>query len=720
MTERLARAASRRPWPVLASWILAIVLALAAIALLLPGALTSEQRLTNNPSSYQADSLVAQHFKKAEVNEIVIVRSARYTVADPRFRDFVRRLYEQGRATGKIAGARSWYTTQDPTLVSADRHATLIPLVLGRNPAKGIDKVVAVVQKADRNPDFTVRILGHWTIDRDFNALAQHDLKHGEAAFGGPAALFILLLVFGALVAATIPLVLAIVAILIALGIVAALAHAFELSIFVVNMLTAVGLALGIDYSLFVLSRYREERAAGKSKEDAIAAAGATSSRAVFVSGTAFAVALLGMLLVPDNIMRSLAIGAIVVAVVSVLAALTLIPAILGLLGDRINAVRVPFVGRVVVSGEREARFWGRIVAIVLRRPGVSLVASAAVMLALAYPVLDLKTGFPAVSVFPDRTVSKQGFLALDRGFRAGRAAPVRVVIEGNVRSQQVQDAIGRLERLLAKDPAFALGQVELAKGVALLSASLHGAASDPGPIRAVRKLRGDYIPTAFAGTNARVLVGGETSKDIDYFDTMDYWLPRVFAFVLALSFALLLIAFRSIVVALKAILLNLLSVGAAYGLLVLVFEKGIGAGLLGFRHVDSVVAWVPLFLFCVLFGMSMDYHVFLLSRIRERFLQSGDNTEAVAHGVRTTARLITGAALIIIAVFVGFSTGDLVMFQQMGFGVAVALLLDATIVRAVLVPAAMKLLGKWNWYLPSWLEWIPSLRITEEPLVPP
>ena len=712
MTERLARAASRRPWPVVAAWILAVVLALAAIALLLPGALTSEQRLTNNPSSYQADSIVEARFAKAEVDEIVIARSVRFTVADPRFQEFVQRLYAQGRATGAIAGARSWYTTKDPTLVSADRHATLVPLILGRNPSKGIDKIVAVVQKADRNPDFTVRIVGHWTIDRDFNALAQHDLKHGEAAFGGPAALFILLLVFGALVAATIPLLLAIVAILIALGIVAVLAHTFELSIFVVNMLTAVGLALGIDYSLFVLSRYREERAAGRSKEDAIAAAGATSSRAVFVSGTAFAVALLGMLLVPDNIMRSLAIGAIVVAVVSVLAALTLIPAILGLLGDRINAVRVPFVGRIVVSGEREARFWGRIVAIVLRRPGVSLVVSAALMLALAYPVLDLKTGFPAVSVFPDRTVSKQGFLALDRGFRAGRAAPVRVVIEGNVGSQQVQDAIGRLERLLAKDPAFALGQVELAKNVALLSASLHGAASDPGPIRAVRKLRGYYIPTAFAGTKARVLVGGETSKDIDYFDTMDYWLPRVFAFVLALSFALLLIAFRSIVVALKAILLNLLSVGAAYGLLVLVFEKGVGAGLLGFRHVDSVVAWVPLFLFCVLFGMSMDYHVFLLSRIRERFLQSGDNTEAVAHGVRTTARLITGAALIIIAVFVGFSTGDLVMFQQMGFGVAVALLLDATIVRAVLVPAAMKLLGTWNWYLPSWLEWLPQLRV--------
>jgi RND superfamily putative drug exporter len=230
--------------------------------------------------------------------------------------------------------------------------------------------------------------------------------------------------------------------------------------------------------------------------------------------------------------------------------------------------------------------------------------------------------------------------------------------------------------------------------------------------VREVRQLRDRYIPEAFANTKADVLVGGETSRDIDYFDTMDYWLPIVFAFVLGFSFVLLTVAFRSIVVAAKAIVLNLLSVGAAYGLLVLVFEKGVGNGLLGFRQVDSVVAWVPLFLFCVLFGLSMDYHVFLLSRIRERFVRTGDNDDAVAWGVGTTARLITGAALIIIVVFVGFSTGDLVMFQQMGFGVAVALLLDATIVRTVLVPSAMKLLGRRNWYLPSWLQWLPELEV--------
>lgn len=240
-----------------------------------------------------------------------------------------------------------------------------------------------------------------------------------------------------------------------------------------------------------------------------------------------------------------------------------------------------------------------------------------------------------------------------------------------------------------------------------------HGeAATDPLAVREVRQLRDRYIPEAFANTKADVLVGGETSRDIDYFDTMDYWLPIVFAFVLGFSFVLLTVAFRSIVVAAKAIVLNLLSVGAAYGLLVLVFEKGVGNGLLGFRQVDSVVAWVPLFLFCVLFGLSMDYHVFLLSRIRERFVRTGDNDDAVAWGVGTTARLITGAALIIIVVFVGFSTGDLVMFQQMGFGVAVALLLDATIVRTVLVPSAMKLLGRRNWYLPSWLQWLPELEV--------
>jgi RND superfamily putative drug exporter len=224
--------------------------------------------------------------------------------------------------------------------------------------------------------------------------------------------------------------------------------------------------------------------------------------------------------------------------------------------------------------------------------------------------------------------------------------------------------------------------------------------------------LRKVVVPRLFAGTNARVVVGGDTADNVDFIDAMNAWLPPVFAFVLGLSFVLLTVVFRSIVVAAVSIALNLLSVGAAYGLVILVFEHGIGTGLLGFQHVDAIEAWVPLFLFSVLFGLSMDYQVFLLSRIKERYDQTGSTNEAIEHGIASTARIITGAALIIVAVFIGFAMGDLVMFQQMGFGVAVALLIDATIIRSVLLPAAMRLLGRWNWYLPRWLEWLPRIQI--------
>ena len=715
MTERLARAAARRPWLTIAAWIVALAAAVVSTGAFI-GSLSSEQRLTNHPESYRAAQLQREHFRDADqVDEIVVIRSDEIRVDDDRFAQFVRALAERLRGTGVTSRVVTYYDTRDPSLVSRDRQATMAPIVMGANGDEGIARVIEVVQQADRADDaFTTAITGTYTIDRDFNELAIKDLKEGEIYFGAPAALIILLIVFGALVAATLPLVLSVFAIMLALGLSALVAQAVELSIFLQNMVTAVGLALGIDYSLFVLSRYREERARGREKLEAIAAAGSTASRAVLFSGTAFVIAMLGLLLVPDNIMRSLATGAILVGIVAVLAALTLLPALLSLLGDRVNAVRIPLVSRAVTSGEREARFWSRIAAAVMRRPVVSLAAATALLLALAYPVVDLRTGFASVSTFPESMVSKQGLEALGRDFRAGRADPVQIVIAGDIHSAPVAFGIDRLERQVRADPRFGPVEERIAdsRRLAVLATPLPGGATDPVPIAAVRELREDYIPHAFRGAEAEVLVGGETAEDIDYFDTMDRWLPIVVSLVLGLSFVLLTIAFRSIVVALKAILLNLLSAGAAYGLLVLVFEKGVGNELLGFTQVDSVVAWVPLFLFCVLFGLSMDYHVFLLSRIRERFAATGNNSESVAWGVSTTARLITGAALIIIVVFIGFAMGDLVMFQQMGFGVAAALLIDATIVRSVLVPAAMELLGSRNWYLPRWLQWLPHYEV--------
>ncbi len=426
-------------------------------------------------------------------------------------------------------------------------------------------------------------------------------------------------------------------------------------------------------------------------------------------------VAMFGMLLVPSTIMRSLAAGAILVGIVSVAAALTLLPALLGLLGDRVNRLRIPFVGSAAVErADPEGKFWRAIVDRVLRRPGLSLVLATGLMLAAASPVFGLKIGASGVSTLPDRFVSKRGFEALARNFPDQTTDPVRIVVDG-ASPPAARAALGRLRGRLASDARFGPGTVRRSAGVAVLSVPVRGDPAGPRATAAVRDLRSDVVPQAFAGTGATAYVGGTTSENVDYFDAVTNPAPYVFAFVLGLTFVLLTVVFRSVAVAGTAILLNLLSVGAAYGLLVLVFQHGFAAGLFGFEHAPTIEAWVPLFLFSVLFGLSMDYQVFLLSRVKERYDAGGDSSEAVAYGVASTARIITGAALIIVAVFAGFARGELIMFQQMGFGVAVALLLDATVIRSVILPSAMRLLGRWNWYLPSWLEWLPHLEIERE-----
>ena len=413
--------------------------------------------------------------------------------------------------------------------------------------------------------------------------------------------------------------------------------------------------------------------------------------------------------------MRSLATGAILVGIVSVVAALTLLPAILSLLGDRVNALRIPVLGRNASSqAKAESRVWGSIVGRVTERPALYLAAAVALLLLLAAPALRMNIGGAGISTLPDSAVSKQGFMALQESFPQATADPALVVVDGDPADPEVSRAIASLERALADDPDFGPATVTngTAGPLAVVSVPVVGDALADRAVTAVERLRGELVPAAFEGSGARALVTGTTAENIDYFDVMDRWLPIVLTFVLGLSFLLLVVAFRSIVVAATAIVLNLLSVGAAYGILVLVFQEGVGAGLLGLTQVDVIEAWVPLFLFAVLFGLSMDYQVFLLSRIRERYSHTGDTRDAVVFGVSATARIITGAALIIVAVFLGFAMGDLVMFQQMGFGVAIALLLDATIVRSILVPATMTLLGDRNWYLPGWLEWLPHVEV--------
>jgi putative drug exporter of the RND superfamily len=720
VTERLARACSSHPWWTLGAWGLAVVASVALAVTSLSG-LSSDQHVTGKPESAKAADVIAQAFppsaaeRKRTVSDVIVVSSKRLTTDSPAFRGFVAQLTGRVHAVATDVGVLN-YLAGDRSLVAPSRHATVIQLNAPSDSS--IKPVVTLVKKASTQ-NFAVAITGDHTVNNDFANLSQTDLQNGELAFGLPAAMIVLVLVFGAVVAGLVPVVMALLSILVGLGLVALLSLEFNLSVFIVNMLSGMGLALGIDYSLFIVSRYREERSRGAAKERAITLAGATASRAVLFSGTTFVVALFGMLIVPTSIMRSLAAGAIVVGLVSVAAALTLLPALLGLLGDHVNSLRVPFLGRNLGRADSaEGRFWRAIVERVLRRPALSLTLGVAVMLAAAFPIFGLHIGASGVSSLPDKLASKQGYVALQREFPVQNPYPARIVVDGG-QSAAVRLDLAKLQRRLAADPRFGAGTIESSTvlPVSMLSVPVRGDEVGSKAIAAVRDLRKHVVPAVLAGSGARVYVGGRTAENADYFDAVTNPTPFVLAFVLGFSFLVLIVAFRSLVVALISILLNLLSVGAAYGLLTLVFIHGVGSGLLGFQHVASIDAWVPLFLFSVLFGLSMDYQVFLMSRIKEQYDQTGSTRTAVASGVATTARIITGAALIVIVVFTGFARGDLVMFQQMGFGVAVALALDATLIRSVVLPSALSLLDKRSWYLPHWLDWLPHVEV-EQPVV--
>jgi RND superfamily putative drug exporter len=641
----------------------------------------------------------------------VVVESDGASAADPAFESFVADLAADLRDVGTVQAVTS-YLDGAPGLTSDD--GTLALLLVDLQPeGDSSDLAAPVVEltEAAGSGGFAVSTVGNGSVNAEFNRLADETLARGEL-LGLSVALVILVAVFGAAVAAGLPLILAVVSILTAVGMTVIVGQAFDLSYFVVNMITMIGLAVGIDYSLFVVQRFREERAKGLDVVAAVERAGDSATRAVFFSGMTVVIALLGLLYMPDTVMRSLGIGAILAVVAAVAAALTLLPAVLRLLGDRVNRLRVPFVGGAVYH-EGGGRFWHAVSAKVTARPVVSILLAGGMLLAAAAPLLTLETGQNGIDSLPDDSPSKHAFTLLNEEFDTG-AISTWIVVDGEPGDPQVAAAAETLQATLTADPAYGEvtvtpspdGEILLVEAVTKLDPSTQEARA------AVMDLRDAAIPAAFAGVAAEVSVTGDAAWTVDYVGVLNSRTPVIFVFVLGLSFLLLMAVFRSIVVPLKAIVMNLLSVGAAYGLLVLVFQHGVGASLFGFRQSDVIEAWIPLFLFAVLFGLSMDYHIFLLSRIKERYDVTGDNDESVAFGLGSTGAIITGAALIMVAVFGGFAMGDLAMFQQMGFGLAAAVILDATVVRSVLVPATMKLLGARNWYLPRWLEWMPEIHI--------
>ena len=713
--ESLARASSKRPWVTVGIWLLVIVAAGVLSSQLLADALTTDVAFTNDPEAQRAADLVEQRFGEEGITEIFLLSSPDATVEDAEFKASVREVQSRAQEIGgaDLQGVVTYYDTKDPSMVSDDGHTTLMPVTFKDDGDLAGDlPAVHSILDASEAAGLEAKSFGAITLDDDFTTIAEEDLAKGES-FGVIVALIVLVLVFGAVVAGLVPIAMGIASIAVALGLVALVGQVAEFSFFVTNMISMMGLAVGIDYSLFIVSRYREERTRGLEKKDAIAATGATASRAVFFSGVTVVLALGGMLITPTTIFRSLAAGAIFVVLVAMFASLTLLPALLGILGDKVNLLRV--FRRKREAGAPEAHpFWDRITHGVMGRPVLSLVVGAGLLLAASFSYLDINTGFSGVSTLPDDTPSKQAFTVLERDFSGGINSPAEIVISGDPEAPEAKAGIVDLQSLLEGDEMFGPSQVRTneAGDTTIVSAPIAADPSSRAATDAIERVRVDYVPQALASADVDALVGGETAFNKDFFDLTATYTPIVFAFVLTLSFLLLTVVFRSIVVPIKAIIMNLLSVGAAYGLIVLVFQKGVGADLLGFQQVESIEAWLPLFLFSILFGLSMDYHVFLLSRIREHFDQTHNNTESVAHGLRTTGGLITGAAVIMVAVFGGFAAGDLVSLQEMGFGLAVAVFLDATIVRSVLVPATMRLLGDRNWYLPKWLRWLPDVKV--------
>ncbi len=515
-----------------------------------------------------------------------MVSSRTATASSAAFRSVVGDLAARLRADPGISGVRAGLAPGSP-LVSAGGHAALIGLHAASDA--DIKPVLSTVRAANGAGGFAVAVTGDHAAGHDFTALSSSDLRHGEIDFGLPISIVILMLVFGSVVAGLMPMLMALASIIVGLGIATIVAQEFTLSVFIINMITGMGLALGIDYSLFVISRFREERARGLDKDAAIAMTAATASRAVLFSGTIFVIALLGLFLVPTNVLRSMAAGAIIVGVVSVAAALTLLPAVLSLLGDRVNALRIPFAGtRLGRADAAEGRVWQSVITRVIRRPVVSLAVIGGLMLLAAVPVLGLHIGQSGVATLPDSLPAKQGYLAVARYFPGQDPNPVEIVTQGSSHADHTD--LARLQATLAADPRFGPGTIQAAPHghVLALTAPIQGDAVSSRDVAAVGDLRQHLIPAAFAGSSTQVYVGGKTAETADYFRSVSGATPYVLIFVLGLSFLLLTLAFRSVVVALS-IVLNLLSAGAAYGLLTLVFLHGIGAERLrvpaGDRH---------------------------------------------------------------------------------------------------------------------------------------
>jgi RND superfamily putative drug exporter len=679
------------------------------------GTVTQENSQSGVGESGRGSATIQRAFPKHVSEEVLIVNRS-VPASDPAFRAVVNDVQRRLEATPYTQGFESPYAVGNHARISRDGHSALLRFEIAGKESQAKHRVgptLAATSAAQAaHPAFTVAQFGEASAEKEISDVISNDFKRALVT-SLPITLIILLITFGAVVAALLPLLLALTAVLGTIGIVALISNATPVDQSINEVILLIGLAVGVDYSMFYLRREREERERGSSEDAALAAAAATSGRAVLVSGFTVMIAMAGMYLAGAPTFESFATGTIIVVAVAVVGSLTVLPALLAWLGDRVERGAVPIISKMPWNAG-ESSLWARILNPVLRHPVISVIASVGVLVTLAIPAFSLHLAVPGPTSLPQNIKVVKTYNRIQSTF-PGDAIPAVVVIRsGNVTSPEVLQAIRELRARAAASPLFkqpTTVKVNPARTVADVEIPVVGDGNNAASDRALAALRDGLLPaTVERLPNTTADVTGQTASSKDFNDTMRSHAPIVFAFVLSAAFVLLLVTFRSLVIPIKAIVLNLLSVAAAYGVLVWIFQYGHLESFLDFKSTGSITSWMPLFLFVVLFGLSMDYHVFILSRIREAFDRGHPTEEAVAQGIKGTAGVVTSAAVVMVSVFAIFATLSLLIFKQLGVGLAVAVLLDATLVRGVLLPATMKLLGDWNWYLPGWLEWLPHV----------
>jgi uncharacterized membrane protein YdfJ with MMPL/SSD domain len=722
LAARMARWSSKHRKRAFWGWLAFVVLAFAIGNAVGPNLISDVDNF--NGESHDAEVALDRAGLRPQ-SEVVFIQSDKLTIKDPEFKAAVEDVTSHLPKVPYVENVKSPLLGE--SAVSEDGHVALVDFEVAGDSVEAsdrIDPVLAAVASAQkRHPDLAVEQFGSASAQKAVSDTIGDDLA-SAGMLSLPVTLILLTITFGTLVAAGVPLWIGLSSVVATLGLVNLPSQILPIDSNLSAVILLIGLAVGVDYSLFYLKREREERAAGRSEGAALEAAAATSGRAVLISGVTVMLAMAGMFISGDKTFISFAMGTILVVAVAVFASLTVLPAMLSWLGDRVEKGRVPIIGRKR-GGAGQSRFWSSLTGAVMRRPGISLLLAGGLLVALAIPALGMKSVTSDVDELPGDLPVIQTYNKVKKVFPAEGVTATVVMEVDDVKALGPTTGIAALVDRVKRFPKLFKPGTELIESkdgtVAQINIPTIGSGTDQASLDALNKLRDDIVPATVGRVEgATVNVTGDAASSADFSSNLSKRLPLIFAFVFGLAFLLMLVTFRSIVIPITAILLNLLSVGAAYGVLVLVFQNGNGESLLGFTSNGGVTNWLPLFLFVVLFGLSMDYHVFILSRVRELYDSGMTTDEAVRKGIATTAGTVTSAAAVMVAVFLVFVTLSFLDFKEMGLGLAAAVLIDATIIRGVLVPAAMKLLGDWNWYLPSWLEWLPHIGGEGEPPAPP